>query len=486
MSFGPKTPVLREYQATTVRDTSAALKKHRRVLLQSPTGSGKSVMIAHMLRTASVERGMTCWLVCHRRELLKQLSDDLWASGVEHGMIAAGRSGSKAPVQVASIQTLARRLDRLPPPDLLAIDEAHHATAASYRRIIEHCSKSWTIGLTATPERTDGTGLGDLFNAMVHGPTVKELTGLGYLSPYRIIAPDRPLDMSGIHSRGGDYVKSEAAARAQEVTGKAVEHYMEYVHPHTCLVYCVTRAHARFVTENYLAAGIDAAYVAGDTPAAERERLVAGFKNGHPKVVVSVDLFGEGLDAPGLQAVQLLRPTKSLILHLQQIGRALRIEEGKDSAIILDHVGNSWIHGLPDDDREWSLAGRDKKPSQDQAIGLRHCPDCFAIYRATLLRCPGCGHEHVPEPVVLEESDEKLVEFDSEQHKAMRAQEKKREESDCRTLEDLVLLGMAREYSPSWAGVRWSFRHASRVGGRAINRQEGIRQARAVMQELGV
>ena len=246
------------------------------------------------------------------------------------------------------------------------------------------------------------------------------------------------------------------------------------------------RAHARFVTETYLAAGIEAAYVAGDSPADERERLVAGFKIGRPKVVVSVDLFGEGLDAPGLRAVQLLRPTKSLILHLQQIGRALRIEEGKDSAIILDHVGNSWIHGLPDDDREWSLAGRDKKPSQDRAIGLRHCPDCFAIYRATLLRGPGCGHEHVPEERVLEESDDQLVEFESEQHKAMRQMEKKREENDCRTLEELVWLGVAREYSSAWSGVRWSFRHASRVNGRPISRQEGIRQARVVMRELGL
>ncbi len=452
---GAQPPKLREYQTDTLNDVRTALRSHRRVLLQSPTGSGKSVMIAHMMRT-SAQRGMRSWLICHRRELIDQLSEHLWSVGVSHGIIAAGKSHTHDPIQVASVQTLVRRLDKLPPPALLAIDEAHHATASTYRKIVEHCDRSWIVGLSATPQRTSGEGLDDIFDALVHGPTVSDLTSQGFLSPYRIIAPAKPIDLSGVHSRMGDYVKSEleAVVDQTELTGSAVAHYKKFVAPHTCLVYCVSRAHAHHVNDAYLAAGIDSAYVAGDTPGPERTALVAGFKRGRPKVIVSINLFGEGLDAPGLRAVQLLRPTKSLILHLQQVGRALRIEEGKENAIILDHCGNSWIHGLPDDERDWSLEGRKKKDSDESAPSLRHCPECFSIYRAILGACPLCGWEPVTVPHILEETDDELVEIDQLEHRRLR----KREESTARGLQALVELAVGRGYKRGWAARRQSFR----------------------------
>ena len=454
-TVGPRPPKLRKYQENTLDDLRRALRRHRSVLLQSPTGSGKSVMIAHMMRT-SAERGMRSWLICHRRELIDQLSDHLWSVGVSHGIIAAGSRQTHDPIQVASVQTLVRRLDKLLPPDLLAIDEAHHATATTYRKIVEHCRGAWIVGLSATPQRTDGTGLGDIFDGMVHGPTVAELTKLGYLSPYRIIAPAKPIDMTGVRSRMGDYVTSELEAVVDqgELTGSAVEHYVKYVAPGTCLVYCVSRAHAHHVTDAYLEAGILAQYVAGDTTPEVRRLAIEGFKNGMPPVIVSVDLFGEGLDAPGLRAVQLLRPTKSLILHLQQVGRALRIEDGKDSAIILDHCGNSWLHGLPDDFREWSLEGRAKKDSELSAPSLRHCPECFSIYRAILGACPLCGWEPKVEPRILEETDEELVEIDQVEHRRLR----KGEEGRARGLEALVALAVERKYRPGWAARKQSYR----------------------------
>jgi len=341
--------------------------------------------------------------------------------------------------------------------DGIVVHNCHHATATTYRKIIEHCRDSYLVGPTATPRRTDGTGLGDIFDVIVHGPEVTELTRLGYLSPYRIIAPAKPIDTAGVHSRGGDFATGELEVVIDQkaITGRAVEHYMEYVHPLTCLVYCVSRAHAHHVNDAYQAAGIDSAYVAGDTPAAERSALVAGFKMGKPQVIVSVSLFGEGLDAPGLRAVQLLRPTKSLILHLQQIGRALRVEEGKASAIVLDHVGNTWLHGLPDESREWSLEGRAQTNGKGEAaISLRHCPKCFAIFRAILGACPLCGWVAVPEGRILGETDEKLVEIDIAAHRAQR----KLEEGRARDLEALVRLGLERGYSPAWAGIRYAAR----------------------------
>ncbi|MCR4339316.1 MAG: helicase-related protein, partial [Gemmatimonadaceae bacterium] len=341
--------------------------------------------------------------------------------------------------------------------------------ASTYRKIIEHCRDSFLVGTTATPQRTDHTGLGDIFDVIVHGPEIEELTRRGFLSPYRIIAPNKALDTTGVHTRGGDWATGELEVVVDQkaITGKAVDHYMEYVHPLTCLVYCVSRAHAHHVNNAYQAAGIDSAYVAGDTPAAERSALVAGFKKGKPQVIVSVSLFGEGLDAPGLRAVQLLRPTKSLVLHLQQIGRALRVEDGKDSAIILDHCGNTWLHGLPDEERVWTLEGRQKKKGTGEAaIGLRHCPKCMSVFRSILGACPLCGWVAVTDPRILDETDEKLVEIDVAAHRAQR----KMEEARARDLESLVRLGIERGYSPAWAGIR----HAART---KTDRQRTIRQA---------
>jgi DNA repair protein RadD len=448
-------PKLRDYQDKALADMRVELRQGLSVLLRSPTGSGKGVIIAHMMRV-SAERGMTSWLLCHRKELITQLSDHLWSLGVQHGVIAAGRTPTHDPVQIGSVQTVVRRLGRMPPPRLLVIDEAHHATANTYRKIIEHCKDSFLVGPTATPQRTDGTGLGDIFDVIVHGPEVSELIDRGYLSQYRIIAPSQAIDTAGVHSRGGDYVTGELEAVVNQaaITGRAVEHYMEYVHPRTCLVYCVSRAHARHVAETYQKAGIAAVYVGGDTPPDERKLAIDGFRNGMPQVIVSVDLFGEGLDAPGLKAVQLLRPTKSLILHLQQIGRALRVEEGKGRAIILDHVGNTWVHGLPDEEREWTLEGKKKAGTGDSAIGLRHCPKCFSIFRAVLRGCPLCGWVAVVEARILEETDEKLVEIDVA---ALRAHRKK-EERGAKDLESLVRLGLDRGYQPAWAGIRHALR----------------------------
>src|SRR3990167_9682367 len=169
---------LRPYQEKAIADIRAAMRRHRRVLLTAPTGSGKGVLISFMMKEAAA-RGLRSWLVCHRRELLDQLSAGLHEVGVPHGIIAAGRDGSTAPIQIASVATLTRRLDKIQPPALLVLDEAHHAVARTWRRIMDHCAKSWVVGLTATPVRTSGEGLDDLFDALVLGPTGPELIQAG-------------------------------------------------------------------------------------------------------------------------------------------------------------------------------------------------------------------------------------------------------------------------------------------------------------------
>lgn len=452
---------LRPYQEELVEKLRASLRVHRRSCLQSPTGSGKSVLIAHMIgRTAA--GGHSAWLVCHRSELLEQLSGTLWAAGVSHGVIASGRVETRDAVQVASVQTLVRRLGRLPPPTLLALDEAHHSTAGTWRKVIDHCKGSLVVGLTATPCRTSGEGLDDIFNDLVPGPSIEWLTEQGYLAPYVLYRPPGgEVDTSDVHTRGGDWATSELEALVDQTTivGNAVEHYLRMVAPGNCLTYCVSRKHARDVAAAYCAAGVNARYCGGDTPEMERNAIVSGLRRGEPAVVTSVDLFGEGLDVPGLKAVQLLRPTQSLTLFLQQVGRCLRPEPGKDHAIILDHVNNVGRHDLPCAAREWTLVGRKKRRgAQEKGPALRHCPECFAVFRAVLGACPLCGwvpetRERIPEVV-----DGQLREVD----KAAIARErawKRQEEGIVRTtqgFEGLVALAIERGYRFGWAARRWS------------------------------
>lgn len=465
-------PDLRDYQEKHVRATRAAMRRARRIIMQAPTGAGKSVMISYMIARAA-ERGLSAWLICHRQELLDQLSGTLWQAGVNHGVIMSGRTPTRHPIQIASIQTLVRRLGKLRPPDMLAIDECHHATATSYLKTIAACPKAFVIGLTATPSRTDGRGLGDVFEEIVDGPSVGELIERGFLSKYRVIAPREAMDVSSVHIRGGDFARGElsVAMDKRAIIGDAVEHYKKYVAPKSCLVYCVSRMHAQHVTEGYRDAGIDARYVAGDTEKSERVRIIRGFKAGRIPVIVSVDLFGEGLDCPGLTAVQLLRPTQSLGLHLQQIGRALRVEPGKDCAIILDHVGNTWRHGLPDDEREWSLEGRKKqkkKAADDAGPNIRHCEKCFAVFRAAPT-CPVCGHEIEVKGREVEEVDGELLEVDPEEHRQRRqqtaAQRRRKAQERAATagrdgvdlLEQLTVLAVERDYKPGWAARKYTF-----------------------------
>ncbi len=474
-------PVPRDYQHDLIRDTRLALRSFRSVIMQAPTGSGKSVIIAYMIARA-LEKGNSTWLICHRKELLEQLSVTLFDAGVPHGVIMAGRSMTSELVQVASIQTLVRRLGQVRPPKMLAIDECHHATAATYRKVIDHCPDSWNLGLTATPVRGNGRGLGDVYQAIVPGPSVADLIARGYLSKFRIIAPAHAVDVSGVHTRGGDYVRDELAAVVDRTgtIGDAVAHYRTHVAPGTCLVYCVSRRHARHVTDAYRGAGIDARYVAADIPKDEREAIVAGFRQGSPKVMVSVDLFGEGLDCPGLNAVQLLRPTQSLVLHLQQIGRGLRVEAGKESCVILDHVGNTWRHGLPDDDREWTLdpvRKRKSKAEEEEAMpALRHCAECFAIFRASLQECPDCGATYKINGKVPDAEDGELHEIDPERHRIMR----KREEGMADGLEGLTALAVKRGYKLGWAARRHHYRSGVAMN-KALNEERAVRRSLGAM-----
>lgn len=346
---------LRPYQEKLISEARQALRSTRNICLQAPTGSGKTVLMAYMLGGAR-DKGLRSWFIVHRVELLRQSVDEFLKFGLSVGVVSAGMPMDHGKsIQVCSIQTLVRRLDKLAPPTFIAIDECHHATASSWSKVLHSYPDAFRVGLTATPERLDGTGLRMHFNEMIEGPTVKELIAQGYLSDYKMFAPSR-VDTKGLRVRMGDYVTSDMEELVDKptITGDAVHHYKKLCPGARALAFCISVKHSKHVCSEFNKAGIRAEHVDGTTNKQQRKESMDRFKSGETRVLTSVELFGEGVDVPAMEAAILLRPTKSLCLYLQQVGRALRPYEGK-TAIILDHVGNHERHGLPDDDREWSL-----------------------------------------------------------------------------------------------------------------------------------
>lgn len=437
---------LRPYQQRLIDETRDRLRQYRAVLLQAPTGAGKTAITVHMMYRAA-ELGKRSMFVVHQNELLRQTSSALWKQKLEHGMIASGKRMSKLPAQVASAQTLVRRLDAYKPPDLLIVDEAHRSAASTYQRIIEAYPSAKIIGLTATPARTDGKGLGDTFQSIVTGPSIRQLIDAGYLCDYEIFAPPSAIDMSGVKTSMGEYDKIETELRIDRpsITGDAVRHYQQHAAGKRMVVMCVSLKHGDHVVEQYRADGIPAAMIDGRMTDAERERILADFAAGRLLVLVNVQLMIEGVDIPAIEAIQWLRPTHSLIIWMQGNGRGLRPHAGKDKLLIFDHVGNWHKHGLPDDDREWTLEGRTvkerKKDEDETELTIQQCKSCYHIFRAGPSECPSCGA-----PVErktgrqIEQQEGELEKIDLERERMVR----KREQASTRTVRDLIALGMRR------------------------------------------
>lgn len=342
---------LRDYQEDVVADIKQAYcERIRRVLLVLPTGGGKTVIFSHIGRAAA-EKGKRVAVLVHRAELLEQVATTLARFGVPHGLIAAGHPETDAAVQVASVQTLARRLGRSRRAfDLIITDECHHAVAGQWQDVLGSMPNARSLGVTATPVRLDGRGLGSAFDAMIEGPTIAELTAAGHLVPARVFAPPARLDLSRIKVRAGDYDARQLAEimAGGTLTGDTVAHYRRLATGRPAVAFCASIEHSQLVAARFREAGVSAAHVDGKTDAAERRRLIAALGTGELQVLTNVDLIGEGVDLPAIVAVILLRPTKSVARFLQSVGRALRPSPGKSEAIILDHAGCTWMHGMPD------------------------------------------------------------------------------------------------------------------------------------------
>jgi len=435
---------LRDYQARAIHDLRTAYRSGARApLLVAATGCGKTVVFS-AITAGAVERGRRVLILVHRRELIRQASAKLTWAGVAHGIIAAGFDTSDHPVQVASVQTLARRLKlQTWQPDLIVVDEAHHAVAGTWANVLSHWPEAYRLGVTATPVRRDGRGLGAMFDRLVLGPSVQQLTAQNFLTPAKIYAPASVAQLLNLRVRSGDYAPEDAAAELDKptITGDAIEHYQRLGRGCSAIAFCCTTAHAEHVASQFRDCGIQAQTVLGTTPVEQREQLLADLGTGTLQVLVSVDVISEGTDVPSVGCAILLRPTQSEGLYLQQVGRVLRPAPGKDPALILDHVGNVHRHGFPDDVRTWTLddARRRTGKGGPPAPAVRTCESCFAAFKPAPV-CPCCGAECAAPAREIRQTDGELQELAREAV----ARARRRDQGQARTLQQLIHLGQAR------------------------------------------
>lgn len=447
---------LRPYQQQAVAEIRGSYQAGcRRALFVLPTGGGKTVVFTHIAERAAMRGSRICILV-HRQELVDQSSRSLHAIGCNHGVIAAGyRQDLSHTVQVASVQTLARRLHQIPAGffQLLIVDEAHHAVAGTWAKVLEHHQGGHVLGVTATPERLDGRGLGDQFETLIEGPDAGWLTEQGFLVAARVFAPPG-IDLSAV--RRFDTAKgrhdSDEILRQGQAMGDAVSHYRRTIqdeHNGTAIAFCCSVAHADALAEAFRSQGIAAARLDGAMDRGERRRMINDLGAGALKVITSCDIISEGTDIPSVTGAILLRPTDSLGLHLQQVGRVLRPAPGKRWAIVNDHVGNSLRHGLPTDQREWSLEGRTKrgKRAASEALPVKVCDSCFSTLPSAEPVCPICGF------VFPAAARRELVTVDGtlqELTVQAAAQQRRQAVGRARTREELEVIRLERGYSRGW------------------------------------
>ena len=400
---------LRPYQQQLITDIRLQYQLgHKRVLAVLPTGGGKTVCFTHIAQQAARKGNRVCVLV-HRQELLDQAS---LAMPMPHGCIRAGRSMDLShAVQIASVQTLARRLHLIPPEffQLIIVDEAHHTTAGQWAACLQHFHAAHLLGVTATPCRTDGRGLGEWYQAMMQGPSAQWLTDNGYLAAARVLAPPG-FDTKGLRKKMGDYDTKQAEQRVGIIMGDIVGHYRKHLSGQTAIAFCCSVAHAEAVAALFISNGIAAASIDGTMSSDQRSDLLAALSTGRLKVLTSCALIGEGVDVPSVGGCILLRPTASESLHLQMIGRCLR-PSGNKVAVVLDHVGNTLRLGHHLEQRDWSLDGL-KKRDRDQAPSVKVCPACYATSPSAAQVCRDCGHVFAPqEQRELQQVDGELQEL---------------------------------------------------------------------------
>ena len=399
---------LRSYQQETIDKVYQSMRSgHRRIVVQQPPRTGKTVIMAEIARKTTA-KGNRVMFIIHRKEVLEQAIETFKLQGVSMSLATTGM-----------VQTLTRRINQLDEPQLILVDEAHHALAKSYLNILDAFPNAYVLYFTATPIRTGHDQLDQIADDIVTGKSIKWLTDHHFLAPFHYYGLG-DIDRSKLRKSNGDYSsESMDQAISHEIYGHIVEQYQRLAKGKQAVVYCHSIESAKKITQQFEQAGITAAEVDGNTEVALRDELVQKFRGQKLTILANVNLFTEGVDLPNVDCVIMARPTSSLALYLQFSMRCLNPREGK-TAIIIDHVDNFLTFGLPNNDRNWSeaIVTKDKrkaKSSTENGPAIAQCSYCFGtFYREQIVDgcCPLCGHK-----LKKENKDYKIVNVDLQEIK---------------------------------------------------------------------
>lgn len=412
------------------------------VLIVSPPGSGKSVVISEIARL-TVKKGGHVLFFVHRLELVKQIKDSFKQQGVDLNHCT-----------IMTVGKVANRLKILPKPNLIIVDESQHSRAKTYLKIFGYYNDVPRLGFTGSPWRLSGKGFKDIYSAMIEGPTTKWLIEHHKLAPFTVYGYQLGNKDLLKKSSTGDYTsKSMDDFTKSIIHGDIVKSWLKFAKDRKTIIYCHSTSFSKIVAQEFRSAGINAAHADAKTPSNERNKIMDSFKQGQIKVLCNVDLVSEGFNVPDCSCVVLLRPTESLVVYLQQSMRAMRYQPHKQ-AIIIDQVGNFERFGLPDTDYKWTLEDREKHPRKDsgstEGLQIKTCPDCFAVIKAECVKCPICGHDFSIEiRKIKQKKDQELRAIKAEKfHIDLIA---KKKVSELTSFKELTMYAKAKHYKNGWA-----------------------------------
>lgn len=416
---------LRSYQEEIIDKLLDALNKgFKRPFVQLPCGGGKTSIFSYFTEQFSI-RGAKVWFLVHRRELIDQT--------------IATFKRFEVPMENVYVGMVQSAMKMHYEPDIIIFDEAHMSYSKTWRKVIDKYPNAIIIGTSATPKRTDGSPLNEIYDDLIQGVQPKWLIENKYLSEFDYYAPKIGIDYSEIKTRGSDYDMDSTTTHL--LTPKIYGEIEKYLDPtKKTIVYAPSIKFSKKLEEDFPWVK----HVDGETPKEEREEMVNKFKRGEIMGLTNVNLFAEGLDIPDAEVCLLLRPTQSTILYIQQSMRVLRYVEGK-RAVIYDLVGNVFTHGLPDEEREWSLEGKLKRPKLNEAdeIRIRMCDACLRVYEGKNRICPYCGNDNGKTRAEIAR-DEKV---ELEKIESLKKKKAKMEVGMAQSLEELIAIGVSRGYA---------------------------------------
>lgn len=436
----------------------------RLFLLGDFTVTHNTVMASYIVQSL-VAKGKTVHFMAHRDFLIDQTGKTFAKLALEYSYVWSGHWYNQYhSIHLAMVQSLRSRLSKIKAPDYLIIDEAHHSAAAMYVAVMDAWPNTVVIGFTATPCRLDGKGLDTWYDALILGPSIKWLIDNRYLSDYIAYAPSTP-DMSEVRVRMGEFAADEVDAVMDRavIIGDIVRDYRQYAHKKRAVYFATSISHSQHMTAAFKAAGYRWAHLDGTSQSWERRDAAVAMARGQLDGICNVDLFGEGFDLAAqaemdvtIECVGDCKPSKSLGSVMQRWGRLLRYKDY--NGILLDHAGNMDRHGLPDDDRTWSLAGVEKKP-----VETMNCDGCGARVSKHASVCRYCGFKIKDAPVREAGEGRKVEQKDGELHevdKDSRRKSHKLEEWQAGSIDELRDIAVRRGYqNPDvWAAHMWTDR----------------------------